>query len=319
MSNIGDGLMIWVGDLDAYVSIDAINRANEQEAEELRLDAELDEIGDIPLLAGKAVSAQTLSGRGIPLSEWRWATHQAEHALHDHQRWTDLEAPFVKELLSLGRRYAVGRYSRWDRVPYPAALTTTFPHGFTALLDQFLSGEKTICGAPQRDSVQAARRRASAERGLTAYDRVGMIRSAIHQAADQVSGPWGHLHLGRDGMRTILSLARLHYSAAELKVGSFRELQFLDCLYETARFKLQPEGDCHPPVLGRHIRNWKLRHLHPLTYLYPYAIRYAITRGLQHLAAIPELPDRAIAVNELALARCGILLMRRKARGRTRS
>lgn len=66
----GDDLLVWVGDLDNYVNIDAINRANQREEEEAALRQELREIGELRLLDGKATSAKDLFDRNIAPSEW---------------------------------------------------------------------------------------------------------------------------------------------------------------------------------------------------------------------------------------------------------
>src|SRR5690606_38692112 len=118
--------------------IDAINREHELERKELQLQAELEEIGTIRLLAGKMLSADTLNGRGISPAEWRWALHEADRGLHEGQGLDGASHHFVRQLISLGQQYAVGRYAKWERLSYEAALTSTLPLGFRALLDVFL-------------------------------------------------------------------------------------------------------------------------------------------------------------------------------------
>jgi hypothetical protein len=313
MSNDG-GLSIWVGDLDDYIyintDIDEIDRANEREAEELRLEAELDEIGDIPLFAGKSTSAHVLSRLGIPPSEWRWATHQAEQALRDFREWAEIERPFIRGLLSLGKTYSVNRYAAWERVSRASALTATLPFGFKALLDQYLLGIGLKLEPVQREQIRSTLRQADNTFGVTAYRRAGMIQALIHQIAQDAS-PSGPLMLDRERTRVILSLARLRFSVAEMDIGSFAEVQSLQGVYATAR-TIEKMGTDDPPLLtGKKIRNWRLRHLHSLIFLFPYSIREALARGLRHQAASSKIPERAIAVNELALAHCSILLMRR--------
>jgi hypothetical protein len=107
----------------------------------------------------------------------------------------------------------------------------------------------------------------------------------------------------------------------EMDIGSFAELQALQGVYETARAIEQKGTDDYRPAagIGKKIQNWRLRHLHSLAYLFPYSIRHALARGIQHRLGSSKFPERAIAVNELALAHCSILLMRRKARARGRS
>jgi hypothetical protein len=318
MSNNSD-LRVWVGDLDGYINIGAIDHANELEAEEDYLQAQLDGFGEIQLLAGKTISSHTLNSRGITPAEWRWAIHEAEHALRDVESWASIEALFIRDLLSLGKRYAIARYAKWEGLPYTSALTATFHHGLTALLDQFLNSDRIVGHAAQRSAIHAAVRSAFQESNLTAYYRAGIIRSAIHQSANETFGPKGYLHLNREGMRTILSLARLHYSVCEIGIQSLSGLQHLDRLYDDARLEVQRGTNRRSPVLGRKIKNWELRHLYPLTHLYPFSIRHAIARAMQHHEATSDRPDRDIALNELALARCAIKLMRRQAKDDAKS
>jgi hypothetical protein len=319
VSNYISDMKIWVGDLDGYINIDEIDRANEEAREARHLQAELDEIGGIPLLAGKGISAHVLDAKGITPSDWRWATHQAEHSLHDHQRWVDLERSLVKGLLSLGKPYALSRYSRWERIAYASALTATLPLGFKALLEQYLIGESIAFGPKHKEWIRSAVGMAEKTTDITAYERTGMIQSAIHQVAYDARGPSGPTNLSREGTRMILSLARLHFSMLEMNVRSLPEIQSLDNMYEAARSNVRSSADEHQLVVGRCVRNWQLRHLHPLTHLFPYAIRHAIARGIQHHAVVSENPDRAVAVNELALAHCGILRMRQTAKTKAKS
>ncbi|MDG2516107.1 hypothetical protein P7B04_25925, partial [Sphingobium yanoikuyae] len=86
MSNCS-GLSIWVGDLDCYINIDAICAENEREAEEAALELELDEIGEIRLLAGKSTSARYLNCNDITPSDWRYAVHQAGMLIGSESVW----------------------------------------------------------------------------------------------------------------------------------------------------------------------------------------------------------------------------------------
>ncbi|NVJ04575.1 hypothetical protein HUW63_04860 [Myxococcus sp. AM001] len=319
MSNDFGNDLIWVGDLDEYISIEAINRGNAREEEERRLEAELDEIGDIMLLAGKATSAHVISGMGITPSEWRWATHQAEQTLRDAREWADLERPFVRRLLSLGRVYAVNRYAHWEGVSRASALIATLPLGFRALLDQYLQGEGLRPDPGQRERIRVTLQKADISDGVTAYRRAGAVQSLIHELAQEAS-PIGPLTLDRQCTRTILSLARLRFSVAEIDIGSFDEIRALKTTYEVARDKERMGSDDYHPIRGKRIRNWRLRHLHSLLYLFPYSIRQALDRGLSAQVDKSKPPARPIAVNELALAHCSILRMRRstKQRGKGR-
>lgn len=310
MSNGGE--LVWVSDIDGYIDIDAINHSHELEQKELQLQAELEEIGTIRLLAGKMLSADALNARGISPAEWRWALHEAERALHEDQGLDGAGARFVRQLISLGQRYAVGRYAKWERLSYEAALISTLPLGFRALLDFFLRAAGLSECSGKGSILPEALKAASSTPGMTAYERTGLIQSAIHEIAREAFGPSGHQRLDRESMRTLLSLARLHFSAAELKaIGGLDDLRDLDQLYATARRDLEDESLRAPPVGGRRIKNWRSRHLYPLPHLFPYSVRYALARALQEPGGNQASPERSVLVNELALAQASLRLMRR--------
>jgi hypothetical protein len=143
-------MMIWVSDLDDYIDVDAINRANQEEAEQDQLDHELEEIGDLQLLPGRRTSARQLNWKGVSPSDWRHAVHKAEMTIGTEsfggfgQTGICAKSPesrFVRLMFDLGRSYAVARYARWERLDYPSAVTATLPHGMRALINQFLSFE----------------------------------------------------------------------------------------------------------------------------------------------------------------------------------
>ena len=256
------------------------------------------------------MSATTLNARGINPSEWRWALHEAECVLLGRNP-EEIEKVFVRRLLSLGRQYAVGRYAKWERLPYESALTSTLPFGFRALLDLFLRAAGLSVCSGRGNILPPALKSASYTPGLTAYDRTAIIQTAVHEIAREALGPSGHQKLNRESMRVLLSIARLHFSVAEVgAVSCFNDLMHLDRLYETARRKVAIGLDHVPPVSGRRIKNWEIRHLHPLTHLYPYSIRHAISRALQSSAEPSIGLDRAILVNELALMHGSQRLMR---------
>ena len=307
MSNDGD---ISLGGKDWYISLSGILEHNQIESDIHELEMDLDEVGDILLFSGKTTSARILNEKGISPSEWRWAIHGAETALQNYQDWNDLEAYVVKDLLNLGRRYAIARYAKWEGITYFSAMTAAFPNGFRALLDQFMGAEPLFTSVAQRQKVQSSVLTANAAIDLTAYRRVAIIQLAIHNAAIEGNGPSGHLRLDKKQMRNILSLARLCYSVNETNVQSFNKLNDLESLYENERLFAQRNSKSKFPGSTQKIRNWELRHLHALIYLYPYSIRNAICRAREHCSVQSDYPCRITAVNELALARCQILLMR---------
>jgi hypothetical protein len=137
-----NGSSAWVGDLDRCVGygFDLPNaRGFDRELREF----ELDEVGDLQLLDGKAISARQLNKKSISPSEWRLAVHQSEMTIGFDStavfqalgQGTDSPLTrFVKGMLDLGRPYAIARYARWERLDYPSALTATLPYGIRALV-----------------------------------------------------------------------------------------------------------------------------------------------------------------------------------------
>lgn len=321
MSNYRDGLRVWVGDLDGYISIDAINAANEQEAEEEALNHELEEIGDILLLAGKTTSAWQLNRKEITPSEWRHAVHQAEMALgsepdailrHGTHGQEGAEGNFLRAMLDLGRSYAVAKYARWERLDYSSAITATLPHGIRALVNQFLAAEGIERSAYTDETIRSVLGRREAG-GTSAYRRTGILQTALHAIADAAPNHPGGTALNRDRTRIILSLTRLHFSALELRLSSVQGLRDLIAAYAADRDTLGSDRN-RLTLNGRTISAWRLRHVRPLLDFYPYSIRH----GLARAAAVGEY-SRATFVNELALAHCGVLRMRRAGRDSTRS
>jgi hypothetical protein len=320
MSN-DSGSRIWVGDLDAYIDIDGINAANEREAEQAELEIELKEIGEIPLFAGRATSARQLHGRGVTPCDWRHAVHQAEMVIgrerdiRAHQSVhgpEGLEHRFVRTMLDLGRAYAIARYARWECLDYPSAITATLPHGIRALLNQFLAAEG-ITRSANTDARIRSILTGSLTNQMTAYRRTGLMQTTLHSIADEAWGHAGGASFDRDRARTILALSRLHFCGLELRMSSVKEIASLDANYVVDRDALGPNRELL--IEGRRsIRNWRLRHLHSLLELYPYAIRY----GLARAARSAEL-DRVASINELALAHCGVRRMRSTGHYRPRS
>lgn len=337
MSNDG-GMKVWVGDLDAYINIDAINWANQREAELERLEYELDEIGDLPLLAGKAISARDLNDKGISPSDWRHAVHQAEMTintapsgglLHTGSGPESPEGCFLRAMLALGRPYAVARYASWERVDYPSAVTATLSHGIRALVNQFLVAEAVARSRRSDECIRGifGNREQS---GMIAYRRAGLLQAAIHRIADETPGHPGRAALDRGRTRTMLALTRLYFSVVELRTATVGDLQALLTHYDVEREAARSDQTRMIPS-GRTIRAWRLRHVRPLLDIYPYAVRHGLARAVVNLppgdrtdngATRPSTGyvfSRTALVNELALAHCGILRMRRAGRNRTRS
>lgn len=296
----------WVGDLDCYVSIHDDDWEWRESVKEMRAE-EFDSIGVISLLSGKSIRLNSRPFTKLELSEWRWAVHQAETSLSVHATGKLLEKELIRALIDLGRAYAVARYARWEKIPHPSALTASLSLGFKALLLQYLSGQGLLTAPSSRERIWITLEQASSAENKVAYQRAGQVQALIHGLAYDALGQHGPTSLRRDATRTILSLARLHYSVKELHLDDFTGAARLFAMYAAVR---EADEDISH-ILGRYIPNWRLRHLRPLTHMFPYSVRDALDRGVCHAASGLEI-QRAIAVNELALAHSGILLMRKR-------
>lgn len=316
-----NGDRVWVGDLDGYVYYDDFDSDDEHENQEELLETEIDEIGELQLLAGKTISARQLYQKNISPSEWRHALHQAEMTIgfgpiKVHQETgADTDSSvirFVKGMLNLGRPYAVARYARWEHLDYPSALTATLPHGIRALTNQLLASE----GIERTREIDASIRAVfelSEKSDMTAYRRAGILQTALHRIANDTPNHPGGTKLDRKRMRAILALARLYFSAAELRLISVEELRSLFRNYERDR-EIARREEVRLTTNGRFIRSWRLRHVHPLVNFYPYSIRHGLKRALAHGVANF---DRSTLVNELAFAQCSIFRMRAAGQART--
>ena len=307
-----DGSSFWCSDLDCCISIgDPDEELEEEWKQAALLRRELREIGDLQLLAGKAISSRQLHVNGIDPSEWRHALHKSEMTISfksEEMLQRVVEDPvtrFIKGMLDLGRPYAIARYARWERVDHPSALTATLPHGIRALVNQLLASE-TITRTRDVDASIRAALEPSGTSGMTAYHRTGLLQAALHRIADDTPGHPGGARLDRNMMRAMLSLARLYFSTLELRMASIEELRSLLAIYDIERASAWRDDE-RIPTNGRLIRAWRVRHIQPLVYLYPYSIRHGLNRALAHGVAGF---DRTALVNELALAHCGIFRMR---------
>ena len=318
MSN-DSGLTFWVGDLDGYVTID--DPFSEENVRQDALEFELDAIGDVPLLAGKATSAWKLNAKGITPLEWRHAVHKAEMAIgseptgiiqHGLSGRNGAEGNFVRAMLNLGRAYAVALYARRELLDYHSAITATLPHGIRALVNQFIAAEDITRSAVTDERIRSVLN-TSEVGGITAYRRTGMLQAALYTIANEAPGHRGGAAFDRSRTRAILSLTRLHFSTRELRLASAHELRKLVIAYGTDRNSLGMARD-RLTSNGKIIHGWRLRHMQSLLDFYPYSIRH----GLMRAATSSELSREAI-VNELALAHCGVLRMRQAGRNRTRS
>lgn len=316
MSHNEDNL-IWVGDLNGYIDIDAISAENEREERDLwesvlwtQKEADLEGLGNIVLFAEKSISSLRLYEKGVEPEQWRWALHHAQTSLGQSQSCAEVEAAFLKTTMSWARRYAVARYARFEGVAFSSATTAMFPHGIRALLFSYMAGEPALSDQSCRMEIQRSLRVATSTPDLIPYDKVALVRRCIHQLAIDSAGRNGHLQLDKNRMRNLLSLLRLHFSNLESQVQSAKELRSIYSRYSSARKAERFGPETKKILTGKKIQNWRMRSLHPLTFYFPFSARNSLDRLISHVASDTIKVTRTLAANELALTYCGIELMR---------
>lgn len=309
-------MMVWVGDLDGYVNIDAISRENEREAAEHALEVDLDDLGDIALFYNKTVSSRKIHSSGVSPKQWRWLLHRAERSLGELHTQEDIEAAFLKATMAAVRRYAVARYAKFERLSFSDAITAIFPHGIRALLFSYMAGEPSLSNPSCRKEIQRTLHLASATPNLTAYDRAGLVRLSLHSLAIDEAGSNVNSKLDKGSMRRVLSLLRLYFANQECKVQSVAEFVEIQVRYEAARAAEKRGFDTSQNITGRRIKNWRLRSLHPITFYFPYSARHSLKRMADQEKSADRSMDRQSAANELALTYSEIELMRARAKNR---
>ena len=306
---------VWISDLDGYISIGSSNHWNSIEEEQEKdwyeeqqehKECEFYALGDITLLDGSSIRLQSSNYIGLNLSDWSWAIHQAEKSIGVNSSGKILEKELINALISLGRKYAIFRYSKWEKIPSASAITASLPLGFKALLLQYLSGQDLLTAIESRSHIWNTLCVASSAKNIVAYQRVRQVQDLIHKLAFDAFGTLNHTYLNRNATREILSLARLHYSVDELRFNDFSSISKLVSMYALARETVEGKH-----TNGKYIPNWQKRHLRPLIDLYPYSIRRVLLRGSCHANSDIEL-QRQMAINELALVEFDLLLMRIK-------
>lgn len=315
-----DDLTFWVGDLDSYVSIvpeeDFEKKILEQELRDSK-EEEMKCLGSIPLLSGKCILFSTLQQRGIDLDTWRWAIHDGEKALDAPGGNNGIEGLFLKKLLEIGRPYAFRRYARREKLHTQTALAATHPNGIRAILNQFIEGSKVIWTKDSKLRILNSFNKAEKDSKSIAYFRTKVIRDAIDletQAINFANELFLHNNslakVDRKAMRILLSLLRLHFMSRESNYRTTLEIYLNHQKYrEARRVEIASYPATAKSVKGS-IKNWKLRHLHPLDFYFPIVIRHALARCMEHVGEHGTPIERELAVNEIALVHCGIYLMR---------
>jgi len=297
--------------LDSWISLDAIsdNRMRDEENEwnEEQRSIKFDDLGAIELLAGKRLSSSSLIASKLQPEDWEWAIHESKKTF-DGIREEETEKHLLTSLLAIGRAYSIARYANWEKVSHPSCLVASFPLGLNALLNQYLISQGLHTVEKRSILVRDHLYQANRQSDEIAYVKTQRIQQLIHDLEAIQNANGKTVVLDREATRSMLSLTRLHFSVSEMRLGSFLEWANLSERYDEAR-KLAASGALSQPRRGRAIPNWPSRHLRPLVDFFPIAARSAFDRAKRH-AATGQKVLRSVAINELALAKCGILLMR---------
>lgn len=294
--------------LDSWIYLDAINDENEREWKEEQRSIEFDNLGSIELLAGKRLSSSSLIGSELQPEDWDWAIHESKKAF-DGIREEEIEKQLLTSLLAIGRAYSIARYASWEKLSHPSCLVASLPLGLNALINQYLISQSLHTVEKRAILLRDHLYQANRQTDEIAYIKTRRIQQLIHGLEAMQNANGKTVVLDREATRSILSLTRLHFSVSELRLGSFLGWTELSERYDAAQ-KLAASGALAHHGLGRAIPNWPSRHLRPLVDFFPIAARNSLDRAKLH-AATGQKVSRSVAVNELALAKCGILLMRR--------
>lgn len=308
MSNVGKFSHIYIDDLDDDSSIDSIISSNERAAEDHRA-WQYERLGSIELLAGKSLSPFRLSRHDVTVEQWGFELYRAHRYLRGLSAWRSLEPLLLRQLLSAGQAYAIRRYAKEEKIAILLAMTAALPYGIQALMSQFLFRQGLVLSSAQSRQLSSAWKTTSVADNLTAYGKTGRIRGELFAIIDQICGPHASTILPREETRQILSLMRLNFSVAEMKNSGFARFDRLESLYIAERQNFL-EKEKSPSFMG--IRKWQQRHLRPLLFYYPFALRQAIARGRKQakMCEDPSLPERV--ANEVALAYCSLSNMTRR-------
>lgn len=312
MSGFSSEPSIWVSDLDCYISIDSIDYWNNKEIEEQKWQELYESTENIELLGGEAMKPPWLNDKKISTLDWEFELYRAKRHLQEKQDWQYLEPLLIKALLSEGRKYAVRRYAKTEKIPVNAAITATLPSGLHALLSQFFTQHQIILSKIDWENLLVTVQNAVNSTQLTAYSKTTLVRNEIFSRLDRTSQHQHSLELNRNLLRIILSLVRLYFSAQETKVTKFSALMDIENRYKIQGEEFSPLGPSYHPTPDERIKNWNIRHLRSLLYYYPYVFRHAIVRGYLQ-STIPN--DKKInqkATNELALIYCASNIFKRK-------
>ncbi len=302
----------YCGVLDSWISLDAISdnrmRDEENEWKEEQRSIKFDDLGAIELLAGKRLSSSSLIASKLQPDDWEWAIHESKKAF-DGIGVEDTEKHLLTSLLAIGKSYSIARYAHWERISRPSALAASLPLGLNALLSQYLLGQGLHAVENRSTLVRDHLHQANIQCDQIAYIRTRPIQKLIHELEVMRNVKGQTVSIDREATRSMLSLTRLHFSVSEMRFESFLEWAELAERYDKAR-RLAMSGELTVVRRGGNVPNWALRHLRPLVDFCPIAVRHSFERAKHHAANGMALTTD-IAINELALAKCGIILMRR--------
>lgn len=299
--------LVYVREIDDFVNLSQINRLNEVEERERKLEAEWNSIGEIHLFANNKLSSYALQDNNINPETWRWAQHLAKKSLSCRKGKTNLENKFVRELLVLGRSYALSRYASVENHSRTSTSIASLTHGIRALLHSYIESESTLSTKPTRTELEKTLNKVAQDQLLTGYEKTAIFREAIHNQSQLNGGAGSHLTLNKNSTRRILSLTRLFFLLEETQnINDFLDVSRLQDKYEYSR-KMHTSGTpafLHPN--SKAVKNWSSRHRHSIIHYFPFALRGCIARGIKQTQKLNTPIESEQAINEMTLMRCSI-------------
>lgn len=301
-----DDERFYVGELDTWLSYESLHDGSRTSHYKIEAQNERKNIAVTGqrLFNGKVLRRRDFEWRGIEIGIWETYLSEAELALKAVSSAEDCSTAFLSHLIRVGLSYSTQRYSRMEGVPSLSAKVAILQYGFKALLYEYLDTEPSLRTGSAKSAVSDALQAALRATDEISYDRVSIVARAISL---QNSGRRG---LDREALRKILSLGRLHFLYREVQGLSAGNVLRLIHQYDTARCKLSQEWELRPDG----IKNWRMRHLHPIWFYFPRSLRDSIHRLVSQCTATDNNLDIQECINELTLIYCERHVMRRHAK-----
>lgn len=237
--------------------------------------------------------------------QWKQFHAKAVKALAHHSSENIINKFLPKELLKLGLPAGIKRYGKLENLPQQNQELVQNKNCIFYLLLELFSQEGISLNFETTQKWRGfSNKFFRSTKGATAYDKTSTLQTFIHAEVNRLNGKNASDKLNKERMRIVLSTVRLHLSCLEIKVNNLSELTKLTESY-TASIKIEKSDSNSKPSshTGKHIKNWKLRHIKPILWYFPESIRNSLRTLISQergdgFEPIENLKDRSI--NELA-------------------